>query len=38
MKGVDSSGAGTTQTSGGSAATVNTTQNKLSQRLKAKGL
>ena len=38
MKGVDSSGAGTTQTSGGSAATINTTQNKLSQRLKAKGL
>ena len=38
MKGVDSSGAGTTQTNGGSAATINTTQNKLSQRLKAKGL
>ena len=38
MKGVDSSGAGTTQTGGGSAATMNTTQNKLSQRLKAKGL
>ena len=38
LKGVDSSGANTTQSRGGSAANGNETQNNLAQRLKAKGL
>jgi hypothetical protein len=38
LKGVDSSGADTTQSRGGSATNGNDTQNNLAQRLKAKGL
>jgi hypothetical protein len=38
LKGVDSSGAGTTQGRSGSATNGNETQNNLAQRLKAKGL
>tara|TARA_R110000765_G_scaffold337065_1_gene427402 strand:- start:163 stop:810 length:648 start_codon:yes stop_codon:yes gene_type:complete len=38
LKGVDSSGANTTQSRGGSATNGNETQNNLAQRLKAKGL
>tara|TARA_R110000737_G_scaffold348790_1_gene383502 strand:+ start:793 stop:1437 length:645 start_codon:yes stop_codon:yes gene_type:complete len=38
LKGVDSSGADTTQSRGGSAANGNDTQTKLAQRLKTKGL
>jgi hypothetical protein len=38
LKGVDSSGANTTQSQGGSAASGNDTQTNLAQRLKAQGL